>query len=625
MGDVEPSAQWFGAEPGAVGNAPGWRARIAREFRVALSRRRLAVLPRATRGWLALLAVTTGASAALIVAAVFGAPLLVGDVWWRLTTGLICLAAYTTALAAVAMNWGEGTPASGGRHRWSARMALGLLGLGGICVVLLRDVPVLRATRPAFADVVGLGLWTGLACCAYALLRRPAPAKRHPAAVNTLLVIGGPAVAIAAVAVSTGLVGDTTMALQILGAPLVVASLAAVCIVPTILVRAGLDGLATARERGDRVAQVLRENPRMAPAVLASKAVLLVAVAGLVPVWLPGNRLVSTHPMSWVAAFVTASLVVLLLWFEQRGWPAEQDHRALRGGGGLLVAVPLGVLAGLAGVAGLIPVVVQQPWPASGLALVVLLTWAAARWAPDLAGWFLAAVTGLALATTAGRRDGAAGPPSALPELTLDFTVLVLAIGLGVVATGLVVTAIATRRFRLLAYLAAVVVWIGLNQTYAWWTPGVSALDIDLALTALLLAGLLGFMRDARRRIDPAEAIAMAVVVFLVMDVPVLLRFAPPSWAPWVLAIGVVAAVVAAFWSELPSMMNPTRRRDAMKSLGLTCLAVALTAALVWTVGSANVNLFDDLVGVLLGFVSLPLAVLLASQTVRLPVQRRGT
>jgi hypothetical protein len=149
--------------------------------------------------------------------------------------------------------------------------------------------------------------------------------------------------------------------------------------------------------------------------------------------------------------------------------------------------------------------------------------------------------------------------------------------------------------------------------------------DIDVATTVLLLIGLMLFSRGVGRQIEPVEAIAMAVVTIVVLDVPAVLREAPPATGTWILIAGIFLALAGAVWSEVPPLLDPNSRSGALRSVGLACLAPSLTLCLAWAVpGAANVTVFEGLVGAVLPLISLPLAVLLVSRAVRRPQQGSG-
>jgi hypothetical protein len=285
------------------------------------------------------------------------------------------------------------------------------------------------------------------------------------------------------------------------------------------------------------------------------------------------------------------------------------------------VGIPLGVLVSLAFALGIAPVVATHPWQVVGVVVVGLAAWLPARRLTGRRpgfGWAVAAGLGAVGWLTMGRAPVLPGATQPVTGPTMEVAPL-LAWSLVLLTVGLIVLAIVRRQARLLTYLAAVGLWIALNLSYPLWTPGVLALDIDLAITALLLLGLLGYAKGFIRRIDPAEAVAVSVALLLVMDVPVLLRFAPPGWTTWVLAIGALAAIGAEFWSQLPALAKPERRKPALRTLSLTCLACSATAGLAWTVGTTNGGVPENLANVVLAFLSLPIAVVLASQSLRRP------
>lgn len=607
-----------------------WGPAAAVRARRALARRSFTRLARRARLLVLVLAVVAGLSAALLVGAILGHPLNDGPSVASLLTGVTCLVATATALA-IAARCSLVEPGGAGRgETWVLTAAVGVLGMGGLALLMVWDLPSIRAVNPLLGEVLGFVLWSGFGYFAYAFHRLHAPgASTRERASRAVQVIVGPSALIVVAVFITAVAGNLILALGLLQRALALTSFASIFIVPTLLVRAGLAGLAKSRDRADIVSRILPDTPARATWFLIAKAAALLAVVALIPLWSPGAVLVSSSPLSWVGAFVAGGLVVLLLWFDHQPWPARRDLKVLRTAGGLLLAVPLGILVAVAFAMGIGPMIVVHPWQAAAAMVVGLATWFPAHRLAGASGrrggWLVATATGAAGWLTFGRTStvGTSIGPVAGP--TLAVAINIFAWSLGLLAVAFIVLAVARRQSRLLTYLVAVVVWIALNLSYPLWTPGVMALDIDLALIVLLCLAMAGNARGLLRRIDPAEVVVVAVAVFLAMDVPVLLRFAPQAWTTWLLAIAAMSAVGLEFWFELPALAWPEDKRSAVRSLSLTCLAVSMTAALAWSVGTANLALPENMANTVLGFVSLPVAVVLASQSLKRPGRELGT
>ncbi|HEY3339451.1 MAG TPA: hypothetical protein VGK18_13185 [Propionicimonas sp.] len=570
-----------------------------------------------------ILAVTAGLAGTLLVAAILGHTLNDGPGVASLLIGLACLATTTTALTiAGRSSLVEHDQARRGAP-WLLDAATGALGIGALAVVLVWDLAGVRATSPWLIEIVGLILWCSFGCSMYAfhLLRATTTSRERGARATQVIVV--PAVAIAVAVCTAGAGGDPALAFRILERALTFTSFAAILIVPTLLVRAGLAGLAKSRDRAQLVGRVLPDGPGRATGFLLAKAAALLVLAAVVPLWHPGAVLLSPSPVSWVGALVAAGLVVLLLWFDHRAWPVRRDLKVLSAAGGLILAIPLGVLVAVAFAMGMGPAIAANPWQAASVVLVALASWLPAHrragsWRRGVE-WIVAAAVGAAGWSTLGRAPAVPMSTGPVTGPSLDLAIIVFVCSLVLLAGSFIAVAVARRQTRLLTYLAAVVVWVTLKLTFPAWTPGVLPLDIDLALIALLCLGMLGHARGVVRRIDPAEAVVVSVATLFAMDAPELLRSAPEDWTTWVLAIGALTAIGLDFWFELPAMARQGGDGSPLRSLSLTCLVVALTATLAWSVGAANRGLPEGMAQIVLGFVSLPLAVVLASQSLQRP------
>ncbi|MFZ1412126.1 MAG: hypothetical protein WAS07_11750, partial [Micropruina sp.] len=547
-----------------------------------------------------------------------------GGTWWSLFTGLSCLLGVAVALQVLVghLVGGPVTPPAVGRLD---RLIGALLGPGGLVIILITTLPGLSAPDQGLADWLGPILWAGIGPCLYAFHRSGRGSLPRDQVIGWARIALGVPFVLIAVAVAVSLAhSNLSAALALLQYPLAGMGFAAIAVVPAILVRAGVGSLAVARKRGELVAQRLRQRPNHVRAFLAAKALLLVALLSL-----PGAQLLPPTWLSWLIALVVAGLVTLSLWFDGRQLPSRQDEAPLSSAAGWLVGGPLGLVAALVLPAALAPGIAQRPMPTVGLVLVGVASWGLVKWGSALPqgrlGWFVAAAVGGLSWLIFGRSRAGSGLLLNAPNFGEQGLIVVLLVGLGIVAAALIVLAVKGRRLRLLGYLAAVVLWIAILQVSDTLTKRGVGLEVDLALTVLLFAGLHGHSPGRFRRIDLAEATGMAVVVLLVLDIPLVLRAFPVASTVWVVAVGVASTIALAFWHELPALLIPGRVPTAFRALGSTCLVFSLTGALTWVAGPPSANLFQSISGVLLPYVSLPVAVLLASQTPARPARQQGT
>lgn len=626
----------MGEPPGSTNERPAARPALPRWARFSLLRvrrellrrrpRRLDAEGRRTVLTLGIVAVVCGG---FVLWALLGSPLRTDTAWWGILTGVVCLAATTLTLAVLAVNRVNRPAAVLRAPTRPLRAAVGFFGIAGLAVVLIVVLPQVQQALPRAGGVLGLLLWVGLGCATFTVHRLGAhgstPAERRAAILVTLLAPSG--LLLSAVAVVWVLSGPG-LAVWVLLPPLAAHSFGAICIVPALLIRGGILGLEKVRDRSAVTADHLRDRPTRVLWLLAAKIAVLLLAAVAIPRWSPGATLISAQPLSWLGASVAAALVMLLLWFDHRPWPVAPDLHTIARSAALLIGIPLGGLVGVALVIAMANPVRAAPWQAAGVLVVTAATWLPARRFRSIrpaAAWATAALLGLVAGATTGRAAPSA-PPQAVPAgtLTLAVVVAITASVLGLAMLALVVIAVRRRRARLLLYLLAVIVWIALNLGFTAWTPGVLALDIDLSLSVLLILGVVAYSRGLTRRIDPAEAAALCVVVFLAMDLPVLLRFTPNGWATAVLVLTFAGSLGLAFWSELPSLGRRGHDHHAIQTLALTSFVTALTAGLAWTVGTAGSGVTEALAGAVLAYASLPVAIVLASQSLSRPLPESG-
>jgi hypothetical protein len=184
---------------------------------------------------------------------------------------------------------------------------------------------------------------------------------------------------------------------------------------------------------------------------------------------------------------------------------------------------------------------------------------------------------------------------------------LLLAIGC------LSVAAAIHRRTRMLTYLLAVTVWTLMLLALDRWAEGTTQLNIDIALTGLLLLAAITWLAKLQREVDGFEVIVTAAVTFAVIDVPFFLDILPGGWQVGLLILALVGPGLASLWKETSLLRDPARTTKAVRHLGVTCLAYALLTALVWATDLSAAWLIDNLSTVFLQFLLVPVAMLLVT------------
>jgi hypothetical protein len=183
---------------------------------------------------------------------------------------------------------------------------------------------------------------------------------------------------------------------------------------------------------------------------------------------------------------------------------------------GLLVAVPLGIVALLGLLLGVLPSVSQRPWTIIGLATLALM---AGVIRGDVDGWRRAVRWGVTmtlavLLSLLAPRSVSFDLPNFLVDgslINLRTLIVLLITGLMVGIAVLLVLAVKTRQVRLGVYLLAVALWVAVLVTLGQVVPGTTGLNIDLALTLLLLIAAVAWTRGGQHLVDGLEIVVTVV------------------------------------------------------------------------------------------------------------------
>jgi hypothetical protein len=196
--------------------------------------------------------------------------------------------------------------------------------------------------------------------------------------------------------------------------------------------------------------------------------------------------------------------------------------------------------------------------------------------------------------------------------INLRTLIVLLITGLLVAVAVLLVLAVKTRQVRLGVYLLAVALWVAVLVTLSRVVPG-TGLNIDLALTLLLLIAAVAWMRGGQHLVDGFEIVVTVVALSVLIELPMVLDMLPEPAQRGVLLAALLTPAIASIWKHLSGLDPEPAGRPALRALAVTCLGYATLAALVWTIGISGGDLINNLSTQVLNFLSVPIALLLVA------------
>ena len=482
------------------------------------------------------------------------------------------------------------------------------------------DAPAFTGMGRAAVATVRALLWLALAAALLVAPRRPSPNPPQTAAdLDRLRRLVLPTLLLVALIVLLLLISRSLVAVLAFVRPgLTVVALAALVAVPAILVSAALAGLADTQAYGVRLSALIERRPRLVVLVLLAKLVLITLV-WLLGRWGPPNvALLKPTAAAWIGSLLVAGIVLILLGAERRLGLSIGDHPRVARLSGWLVALTLGIVAFLALLLGVVPRLSQQPWTIVGLGTVGLM---AGLTHGTAEGWRRrvrcgAAMTVAVLLSLLVPRSVPIGLPTFLVNgtlINLHNLIVLLSIGLLVGIAVLLALAVKTRQVRLGVYLIAVALWVAVLVTLSRVVPGTTALNIDLALTLLLLIAAVAWMRGGQQLVDSFEIVVTAVVLAVLIELPMVLDMLPALSQRVVLLAALLTPAIASIWKHLSGLDPELAGRSALRALAATCLGYATLAGLVWTIGISGGDVINNLSTQLLNFLSVPIALLLVA------------
>lgn len=634
MADGAPSTD---ADVTTAKASPG-RGRYQR-FRRGLAERRLLGLNRREKAAVALLIAATAIAVLLSALMIFGKSGVDwgSDTTWHGVNGVVILAGLVTATALLASAWRPGrTSGVASRVRTVTAVTLPYLGLVALCATVLLFNPT--SPDPVSTTVVATVVWMCAAAGCVLVIRTTTPTNALldsdravkivvPAAL--LLLLAASAAGVTRSATEVGAVFQPTFALVGLGG---------LAVLPALSTAGAAKGLEKLHDRGALLGTKVRARPWL---LVAGGLAKLSVIVGL---WLEYRRrgkletaLDPSWP-AWVAGTVLALVVLTLFAVNRRLTFSDSDHLSVSRAAGLLVGGFVGILVVLGLVIGLTLALGSQGLAVLALAIVIAAAVAAAR----ITGrrWrIFAAATIVAFAALCPlwlpeRHSGEAGPAlvdppvPAAPPIGTDVAQSILWWVLGAAVTAAIVAALWKKRTSWLVYLAVVAVWVlGRHVVAGQLAPEMTMLNVDLPLTVLLTAAAGVWALGRRSTVDPFEIAATMTITFFLVELPLLgaLLPNPPLVKLWLTVLALVTAAVGAVWGSTATLSKPAEQRDGFVSLCTSTLLLYLLLALAWTqADGAATAVVDGIAGLVVGYLSIPVVLLLVAATAVEPAKEDG-
>jgi len=486
--------------------------------------------------------------------------------------------------------------------------------------VLLLGPAYLGAQMRTGAVLPALALWLVLAIACVYVSRR---VERDTAGLfdeHRTAKAAVPAVLILSIALGAIVIGRSSAVVTSLLTPtLLLAAFASIAVLPAVSAESAVKGLDAVRNRGERAVRFARRRPRLVAATAVFKLLVIVAVWAVYHLRRPTDVPLGSAPSAWVLASATAAFVMLLFVLDRRFGLAAADHPVVSRASGLLLGGSLGGLIAVSLVIGTLGVVIRQPLPLVGVAVLLALG-AATGGIRDrkarLATYAVAAVLAILAAIFVTRAPGAGG--SAFPPTVLNFALVgsLLAVGLAIGIVCMLVRIRRTRRFTWLVYVAAVVIWMVIwLMLKPWLAPQMTMLNIDLVLTLFMILAAVLLAFGVQREIDAFEITVTLAATFILIELPLITALLPypETLKLSIAAVAVLSPGLAALWAGTRMLAQPSEQRAGMSRLALSSLLYYLLLALQWAVGIDVTALMKGLEGVALNLLTVPLVLLLVA------------
>ena len=601
----------------------GRLAAIRGRLRRSLTDRRLGGLPRRSRALALVLMGLTAATMGFLALVLAVSKEYAENAFVLVRFGVSLIVLLSVGLG-VAVVGATRTPVAAGPGRARRRsFSDALLSLAAVSVLLT------LACVDAAADI-GLNtpqtmlvralVWLALAL-ALAPILDPRPTRPGPGDIDfdrfrrlvlpSLVLI---ALAFAVLAVSR----SVTAALQFLEPALAVPGLAALVVLPTILVSTTVAGLADTQRRGEQLSALLDRRPYLVVGVVLVRLALIGFLLALGRWLRPDVVLLSFSIAAWSGTLIVGLLVVALLSVERRLGLTTGDHPRIARLAGWVVALPMASVAVFGWLIGVLPDLVHHPGAVIAVGLLVVAVRRLHRASRRLSGTAttaLAAASGLIVSLLVLPSTGLQLPATLSSGNLVTVTVVGGLLGLAVVGVvaALVTLAVKTRQLRLAVFLVAVVGWIVIRIGLERVAPDATPLNLDLSLTLLLLVAAATWVTGLQRWVDGFEIVVTTVITIVVIQLPIVLNALPDLAQRGLLVGALLSPGLAAGWRHTRTLAQGLSRREGFRALATSCLAYAALVGLVWIAGVDAGGMVNSLSNLAVDYLAVPLALLLVA------------
>ena len=498
-----------------------------------------------------------------------------------------------------------------------------LLPMTGL-IVLVMTIMCLDETRRVSSHpgwiLIRATLWTGLAVSCIYVLRPRRPKYMGTVDIDLVARVGLPLTVIMVAVAAIPLVGFRPATISVLLKP--PSSFIAVALYPIFLglfIIGTIKGLSATRDRGERLSRYVGERHGRVGALLITKLLVLLVFCVILHL----NH-VDTSPFSWtlsawVYAVAAAVVGIFLFVVDDRISLTKADYRTVASSAPFVVPGAVGCVFFVAIALGLvIGCALNRPW-----ALVAAVVMFALAVVPRYVT--LRPITGLiygaaVVAAVVGANIFGSVPPffaTVYAASERDLAVLVgIAVLVAVIATiggfgWVIVRSFRRRQFGLATFLTTVVVWVVLLQAWSTTAAPIRWTQFDLVLTGIMVVLTVASIAGFRHAVDPVEMVVAATVTFFLIEWSSMSDLLPRYVKTLPLLLAVLGPGLVAVWRGLDALRHKADRRKAVVQLATTAMVYEGIALYVMA-NKLNVSNFADTISkVILGFISIPLILLL--------------
>ncbi|WP_445169445.1 hypothetical protein ACTXG7_09060 [Mycolicibacterium sp. Dal123E01] len=498
-----------------------------------------------------------------------------------------------------------------------------LLPLAGLIVLAVTILCMNEARRVSSRPewiVIRAVLWTGLAVSCLYVLRPRKPRYLGSIDVDPMARVALPLmVMMVAVAVVPG-IGFPPGVISILLLP--PSNLIGIAVYPIFLglfFMAAIKGLSESRDRGERLSRYLGDGNGRVSLLLVGKLIALLGFCVVLHVMNEDSSPFSWTLSAWAFAVGAAVIAIFLFVVDDRVSLSKADYHAVAQNTVFVIPGFVGLTFAMALAFGLaLGFAMTRPFALVAVLVIVALALLprhvvmAPLWRTFHRGALVVAVIGAIVVGASPPFFGAVysgADRDSLVLLEIGVLVAILATigGLGWV----IVRSFRKRQFGLATYLLTVVAWIALIQAWSTTAAPIRWTQFDLVLTGFMIVLTGASMLGLRHAVDPIEIVVAATVTFFLIEYSSMSNLLPRYVKALPIVFAVVAPGLIAIWRGLDRLTQHADHRKAMVQLATTAMVYAGVVAFVVGNKMEVGRLVDNISNVTLGFISIPLVLLL--------------